>query len=399
MASEFQFRTGDYSLVADGEFTPIQVDTWDGPTVAAACADRFVVGAIPFNRNEPARLYEPENWHFGEAGEFAVRTPGDVEESTVQENLQDLARSVLDEPINVAEADRYRQSVAHAVERIRGGELDKVVLSRIAEVSLPDDFDVERLFARLTQDNPSAYCYGMGKFGTASLLPRESAYAEVPTWDGGPQGVIVGASPELVLRTRDGVAETHPLAGSMPRRAEDSDNPQQVQKVLRSEKNLGEHAHVTRAITDAFEHYCDDVQSPETPDLVATPVIWHLGTHIQGRLKPGCSPFELLYELVPTPAVCGWPTDTAFEEIMRVEPFERGLFSGVIGWSDGQGNCEWAMMLRGGIVRDDVAVAFAGAGIVGDSEPESEKTETDTKLMTFLRALLSASPASRESLS
>ena len=96
---------------------------------------------------------------------------------------------------------------------------------------------------------------------------------------------------------------------------------------------------------------------------------------------------KMLYDLHPTPAVCGWPTATAREVIAELEDFDRGMYSGLVGWVDAEGNAEWALSLRGGVVSGSRAQLFAGAGIVAESVPEDEHRETATKFATFARVL------------
>lgn len=88
----------------------------------------------------------------------------------------------------------------------------------------------------------------------------------------------------------------------------------------------------------------------------------------------------------PTPAVCGFPTERARRLIRFVEPFERGLFTGMVGWSDAEGNGEWVVTIRCGTVKGNLVRLFAGAGIVEASSPDSEWAEVQTKLGTMLRA-------------
>ena len=108
---------------------------------------------------------------------------------------------------------------------------------------------------------------------------------------------------------------------------------------------------------------------------------------LHGRLiDPQMSALQLACRLHPTPAVCGTPTDQAHKLIRFVEPFERGLFTGMVGWCDSRGDGEWVVTLRCGIVEREVVRLFAGAGIVEASQPEAEWAETQTKLKTMLNA-------------
>jgi isochorismate synthase len=95
----------------------------------------------------------------------------------------------------------------------------------------------------------------------------------------------------------------------------------------------------------------------------------------------------------PTPALCGYPTRMARKLINLIEPFERGMFGGLVGWCDAEGNGEWAVTIRCGRMAGSRIELFAGAGIVAESRPESEWDETQAKLQTMVNALGLAMPA------
>lgn len=129
------------------------------------------------------------------------------------------------------------------------------------------------------------------------------------------------------------------------------------------------------------------LQSPDSPELLSTPTLWHLSTPIKGEARDAReNALSLACLLHPTPALCGSPTNIARDLIEQLEPFDRGLFGGIVGWSDDRGNGEWVVTIRCGTVVEDQVRLFAGAGIVPDSSPESEWHETGVKLNTMLRA-------------
>lgn len=89
----------------------------------------------------------------------------------------------------------------------------------------------------------------------------------------------------------------------------------------------------------------------------------------------------------PTPAVCGYPSPAAYDFIRRVEGFDRGLFSGLVGWSNASGDGEWAVTIRCAEIGATASTIYAGAGIVAGSQPEMELAETSAKMRTMLRAM------------
>ncbi|MGN0097577.1 MAG: isochorismate synthase MenF [Corynebacterium sp.] len=377
----FEFSTPEYRLTARGVAHVVAPETWDGPGVADAIEsllthaghDGPVVGCIPFDTARPAALYIPEDvtWRQATGGEDVGEGSGDGSAPTA---MQGAASST---PVSLPDSPGYRTAVTRAVERIDAGDLEKVVLARTAVLDADEDFDIDRLVYDLGVANPHAYVYRTNIDATDG-----SACGE---------GTLVGASPELVLRSRRGAVTSFPLAGSVPR---DRENPARdrdlTRGLLNSPKDRAEHAHVVRQVGEVFHRYAESVVVPEAPGVVSTPVILHLGSRITGRLPQAGSPgafMRMLYDLHPTPAVCGWPTATARDVITELEDFDRGMYSGLVGWVDAEGNAEWALSLRGGVVSGSRAQLFAGAGIVSGSVPEEEHRETATKFATFARVL------------
>lgn len=377
IASEprFEFVTGQRSVVATGVAAAVVPRAWTGQEVARAAdeamrasieghedAPAMVVGAIPFDARRPGVLYRPVRVVVEQAP-----SPGAVVAPTGR--LDVIGQS--------PDPDGYRRIVRKAVTAIRSGAMDKVVLGRCTTVEVSHASEVwrpEDVLARLRASNPDAYVFRLDLDGGMGGLFDEP-------------GILLGASPELVLSCTDSRIWTLPLAGTIARGTDPASDTRAARALLSSGKDLAEHAHVSRAVVEALGRHVDDIEMPSGPQLVATPVVWHLGTPIEGVLREGRSPLELLYDLHPTPAVCGWPSTPARDFIARCEGFDRGLFAGLIGWMDVNGDCEWALVLRAGVLHADRATMFAGAGIVAASDPASELRETATKMMTFTSAL------------
>ena len=371
----FEFVTGQRSVVATGVAAPVVPRAWTGREVARAAdeamrasieghedAPAMVVGAIPFDARRPGVLYRPAQVVVEQAP-----SPGAVVAPTGR----------LDVVGQSPDPDGYRRIVRQAVAAIRSGAMDKVVLGRCTTVEVSHASEVWRpddVLARLRASNPDAYVFRLDLDGGMGGLFDEP-------------GTLLGASPELVLSCTDSRIWTLPLAGTIARGTDPASDIRAARALLSSGKDLAEHAHVSRAVVEALGRHVDDIEMPSGPQLVATPVVWHLGTPIEGVLREGRSPLELLYDLHPTPAVCGWPSTPARDFIARCEGFDRGLFAGLIGWMDVNGDCEWALVLRAGVLHADRATMFAGAGIVAASDPASELHETATKMMTFTSAL------------
>ncbi|MFF2073966.1 isochorismate synthase DhbC [Kitasatospora sp. NPDC058162] len=267
-------------------------------------------------------------------------------------------------PVPAPEA--YGAGVAAAVERLRGGELSKVVLARTLELSSDRPLDLPAVLQRLARRDPGGYTFAVPAGGGRTLI---------------------GASPELLLSRRGTAVLANPLAGSVPRSEDLGEDVRRAAALLESPKDLHEHAVVVDAIRAALAPYCRSLDVPQRPTLVRTAAMWHLATTISGELAdPAVSALELACALHPTPAVCGTPTDVARRVIGEVEPFDRGFYTGMVGWGDETGDGEWVVTIRCAEAEGRTLRVYAGAGVVEQSRPEAELAETSAKFRTFLDA-------------
>ena len=198
---------------------------------------------------------------------------------------------------------------------------------------------------------------------------------------------FVGATPERLVFAQDGQVHTMALAGSAPRGASEQEDRQLGMELLSSEKNQREHAIVVNMVRNALENLCSHVQVADTSRLLKLQNIQHLQTSITGELLPGHNILEALHDLHPTPAVGGFPREAALAEIRENEQLDRGWFAGPIGWIDKDGHGEFAVALRSGLIDGKKATLFAGCGIVADSDPDNEYTESCLKLRVMLRGI------------
>jgi len=250
--------------------------------------------------------------------------------------------------------------VAALVAAIGAGGPDKVVLARSLRVALersPEPFD---LVALLRERFPGCYPYG---------------------WQVGP-AALVGASPELLVARSGDRFTCRPLAGSARRGADPEADRRLGEALLASPKERAEHAFVVEAITAALASLGAFPEGPAGPVLDRLAGVQHLATPLAGRT--GCRLLSLVAALHPTPAVGGVPREAALGRIAAVEGFDRGWYSGGIGWGDAGGDGEVALALRGALLRHEEATLYAGAGIVAGSDPTAEGEETDLKLGAML---------------
>ncbi len=316
-----------------------------------------VLGAIPFDPAAPAALAVPETLHRAPSlgRDPLIALPAPASADTTWEMR----------PIPAPE--QYGAAVAAAVHRMKAGELSKVVLARALDLTGDREPDVPGMLQRLARRDTRGYTFAM------------------PTGTG---RTLLGASPELLVSRRGSALVANPLAGSTPRSTDLGEDVRRAAALLESPKDLHEHGFVVNAMRDALAPYCTDLVVPERPTLVKTAAMWHLSTTITATLGPRpASALELACALHPTPAVCGEPTTLARQVIGELEPFDRGLYSGVVGWGDATGDGEWVVTIRCAEAAGDGLRLYAGAGVVATSDPAAETAETSAKFRTFLDAV------------
>jgi salicylate biosynthesis isochorismate synthase/menaquinone-specific isochorismate synthase len=198
---------------------------------------------------------------------------------------------------------------------------------------------------------------------------------------------FIAASPELLVRREGQRATTVALAGSIGRSADPAVDDHLGERLLRSEKDREENAIVARRIARTLRPHAVWVTAAPEPALVRVANIQHLATPIRAQLTRAMPAIELAGMLHPTPAVGGEPREAATALIPALEGFDRGWYAGPVGWTDASGDGEFCVALRCALLRGRRARLYAGCGIVRDSEPASELTETEVKLGALLPVL------------
>lgn len=239
-------------------------------------------------------------------------------------------------------------------------------------VKSSEKIDQQKLLRELAEHNKHGYTFAVN-------LPKdENEYSKT----------LIGASPELLVSRHGMQVISNPLAGSRPRSEDPVEDKRRAEELLSSPKDLHEHAVVVESVAAALRPYCHILHVPEKPSVIHSEAMWHLSTEVKGELKdPNTSSLELAIALHPTPAVCGTPMEEAREAIQKIEPFDREFFTGMLGWSDLNGDGEWIVTIRCAEVQENTLRLYAGAGVVAESKPEDELAETSAKFQTMLKAL------------
>lgn len=377
------------TILAQGEYARVSVqEGGGGPAELARRAAGLLagirqsgydaplaVGAIPFDSTRAAYLTVPETVR--KAGPLDAETAADIRADHMEPAVYDMEEA--------PEPSGYMDSVGKALKLLEAGRLRKVVLSRSLRLASSAPVDVKGLLLRLAKTNTKGYTFAVN-------LPqrepdRHKPYGK-PEAPGAGLRTLIGASPELLVEKAGFRIRANPLAGSAPRSGDPAEDERRAQALLTSPKDRHEHEVVVEAVARALRPFCKHLEVPAEPSLVETNTMWHLSTVLTGELlDPFVSSLLLAAFLHPTPAVCGAPAVEAKEAIRELEPFERGYFTGMVGWCDANGDGEWVVTIRCAEVQDRSLQLFAGAGIVVGSTPEAELAETSAKLRTMLLAL------------
>lgn len=258
----------------------------------------------------------------------------------------------------------FKQAVLRAKQYIVEGDIMQVVLSQ--RMSRPFDASPLTLYRALRSLNPSPYMfyYDMGSFH------------------------VVGASPEILVRLEDDTVTVRPIAGTRPRGATREQDAQLADELLADPKECAEHLQLLDlGRNDAGRvAVTGSIQVTENMLIERYSHVMHIVSNVEGRLKPGLSAMDVLRATFPAGTVSGAPKVRAMEIIDELEPSKRGVYAGAVGYLGFGGGMDLAIAIRTAVVKDGMLYVQAGAGIVADSIPENEWTETQNKARAVIRA-------------
>lgn len=275
-----------------------------------------------------------------------------------------LAQLDLKEIVEI-EPEAWKQTVTDVVNSFENSELKKVVLARELRLHFEDEVQAERVLANLLDHQKASFTFAFESNGDC----------------------FIGASPERLVKKDGDSLFSACLAGSIARGNTPEEDEKLGCELLTDQKNLIEHQYVVDMIKEAMEETCDEVILPDQPALMKMKYIQHLYTPVIGKNREGTSILHLVDRLHPTPALGGLPKQAAIEKIREIEQLDRGLYAAPVGWMDYQGNGEFAVAIRSGLIQGKEASLFAGCGVVADSNAESEYKETSIKFRPMLTAL------------
>lgn len=326
----------------------------------ASGAVPIVLGALPFDLDRPAALVVPEMVRRGDRSPDWPMGP-----------LPSVRIAAAVPP----PAD-YRARISRARDELTAphSAISKVVLARALQLSAEGPLDARAILRRLVANDPAAYGY------LVDLTSAGTDYAGT---------ALVGASPELLVARVGDRVMCQPFAGSAPRAADPERDAANGAALAASAKDRHEHQLVIETMRAALDPVCSELTILAEPQLSRTAAVWHLCTPISGRLRDSSTTaLDLALALHPTPAVGGVPAKAASELIAELEG-DRGFYAGAVGFCDATGDGYWVVSIRCAQLSADrrTATARAGGGIVAESDPDDELSETTTKFATILTAL------------
>jgi len=261
--------------------------------------------------------------------------------------------------------EQFRGAVERCKEYVRAGDIIQVVLSQRFSGEL--DVDPLDIYRALRTLNPSPYMFFL-RFG---------------------ETLVVGASPEVLVRKEGDLVQVRPIAGTRPRGATDSEDRALEQELLSDPKERAEHIMLVDLGRNDLGRVCEtgSVKVSELMVVERYSHVMHIVSNVQGRLSPDCDGFDLFRAAFPAGTLSGAPKIRAMEIIDELEPCRREIYGGAVGYISFDGNLDMAIAIRTLVVHEGRIHLQAGAGIVADSDPQSEYQETINKARGVVKAI------------
>jgi anthranilate synthase component 1 len=271
-------------------------------------------------------------------------------------------------PAPAAADARYEAGVASLVRDIHAGEMLQAVLAR--RFSMPVSVGPLEIYRSLRRINPSPHLFAV---------------------DLGPGRSMLGASPELLVRVRDGIVSTRPIAGTRPRSADPLRDQELEADLLADEKELAEHAMLVDLARNDVGRVAEpgSVTVPSLHSIERYSHVMHIVSEVEGRLRPDRDAFDAVRSVFPAGTLSGAPKVRAMQAIAALEGERRGPYGGAVGFL-APDDVEVAITIRSMVLVDGMAHVQAGAGIVADSVPERESAEVAAKAGAILAAIADA---------
>lgn len=270
----------------------------------------------------------------------------------------------VETPVSNIGRDGYHRMVEKAKEYIRAGDIFQVVPSQ--RFRLPFALPAFALYRSLRRLNPSPFLFHLNLDGFA----------------------IVGSSPEILVRLRDGVVTIRPIAGTRPRGKTKAEDDALARDLLSDPKELAEHLMLLDLGRNDVGRVCKSGSVRVTEQMVIENYshVMHIVSNVEGEIDPKYDAMDALMAGFPAGTVSGAPKIRAMEIIDELEGERRGFYGGAIGYLSANGEMDTCIALRTALVKDGEVVIQAGGGVVVDSDPEAEFQESNNKARALMRA-------------
>ncbi|MDQ1556714.1 MAG: anthranilate synthase component [Actinomycetota bacterium] len=292
--------------------------------------------------------------------------------------LAEVDLTVAPTPIPRIQPQEYRAAIERSKEYIRDGDVFQVVISqRFDHEVTAEPLDVYRVLRTL---NPSPYMYLL------SLTdPDGESYS------------IIGSSPEALVKVQQKRVYMHPIAGSRPRGSSPEADIALAEELLADEKERAEHLMLVDLARNDLLKVCTPgtVEVTEFMQVERFSHIMHLVSSVEGNLRADATPIDVFRATFPAGTLSGAPKPRALEIIDELEPAQRGVYGGVVGYFDFAGDVDLAIAIRTATIVGGLARVQAGAGLVADSDPDAEHQESQNKAAAPLRAVAVANAMRR----
>lgn len=271
------------------------------------------------------------------------------------------------EAVEEDQPERYLAGVARIARYIRDGDVFQVNLARQWRAHLAQSLAPADLYRALTRHNPAPFG-GIADFGDCS---------------------IVSSSPERLVRVRDGVIDTRPIAGTRARASDLEADAAQREELLATAKERAEHIMLVDLERNDLGRVCEpgSVEVPALLELTSYAHVHHLESTVRGRLRPDADPVAVIRALFPGGTITGCPKVRCMQIIRELEAAPRLAYTGSMGYLNRDGSLDLNILIRSFMMCGDQLSFWAGAGIVADSVAERELEETRAKAKGLLRAL------------
>ena len=273
-------------------------------------------------------------------------------------------------PIPRVAKSEFVAAVERSKQHIRDGDVFQVVISqRFDHEIAAEPLDVYRVLRTL---NPSPYMYFL-----SLLSPSGEPYS------------IVGSSPEALVKVTGERVYMHPIAGSRPRGESPEHDLDLADELLADDKEKAEHLMLVDLARNDLQKVCraGSVEVTEFMQVERFSHIMHLVSSVEGDLTPEANAVDVFRATFPAGTLSGAPKPRALEIIDDLEPAQRGVYGGVVGYFDFAGDADLAIAIRTAVIAGGLARVQAGAGLVADSDPDAEFEESQNKAAAPLRAV------------